>query len=171
MENLRLDIFVIPVIALGFVIGLYFYFLKRVPERRIYKQYILTIAILAFVFNFIWEVAQGPLYKGYEYDWQHISFCALASVADMLMVLILLFLFGLIYNNVFWTKNFTTFRVVILMLAGGVGAIIAEVWHSSRGDWAYTESMPLIPWVEVGISPVLQFTILPLIIFFAIKLA
>ena len=72
MENLRLDIFVIPVIALGLVIGLYFYFLKRVPERRIFKQYILTIAILAFVFNFIWKVAQGPLYKGYEYDWQHI---------------------------------------------------------------------------------------------------
>jgi flagellar biosynthesis protein FlhB len=108
MENLRPDIFVIPVIALGLVIGLFFYFLKRVTERRIYKQYILKIAILAFVLNFIWEVAQGPLYKGYEYDWQHISFCALASVADMLMVLILLFLFGLIYNNVL-DQTFQTF--------------------------------------------------------------
>lgn len=129
----------------------------------------MTIAILTFVFNLIWEVAQGPLYKGYEHDWQHISICALASVADMLMVLILLFLFGLIYNNVFWTKNFTTFRVVILMLAGGVGAIIAEVWHTSRGDWAYAERMPLIPWVEVGVSPALQFTILPLLIFIIIS--
>lgn len=49
----------------------------------------IRIALLAFVLNLIWELAHGPLYEGYVYDFQHISFCTLASVADMLMALLL----------------------------------------------------------------------------------
>jgi hypothetical protein len=43
-----------------------------------------------------------------------------------------------------------------------MGAIAAEMWHTSRGDWSYADAMPLLPLVDVGLSPVLQFAILPL---------
>ena len=165
MSDLSLNMFVVPMIALILVITLYLYFLKQVADRHNYKYFVITVAITAFILNFIWEVAQGPLYEGYQYDWKHISICALASVADMLMVLILLFGFGLIYKNVFWIRRLSTKRALILVLIGSIGAILAETWHTGRSDWTYAEPMPLLPWVEVGIAPVLQFAILPLTIF------
>ncbi len=166
MDNLGYGIFIVPAIALTLVIVSYIYFHKRVADRQHFKYFVVTVAITAFLLNFIWELAQGPLYKGYQYDLSHISFCALASVADMFMVFVLLFGFGLLYKNAYWVNHMTLGRALLLMLAGGTGAILAEIRHTARSSWTYAESMPLLPWVEVGLSPVLQFTILPLLIFF-----
>ena len=165
METLSLDIFVVPTVALTLVILLYLYFAKQVRNKKNYRNYIIGIAVIAFSFNFIWEVAQGWLYEGFEYDWQHISFCALASIADMLMVLILLFSFGLIYKNVYWINSMDLNKVLLLVFVGFSGSILAEVFHTIRGDWSYTDSMPLLPVMEVGVSPVLQFMILPWLIY------
>ncbi len=163
--DLSFGIFVVPVITLTLIITLYIHFFRKVADKRKYRYFIVYTAIVAFIINFVWEVAQGPLYENFQYDFEHVSFCALASIADMLMVLVLLFLFGLIYKNVYWISRLKFTRIIILILVGFLGAILAEWWHTWRGDWAYAESMPLIPWVEVGLTPVLQFTLLPLIIF------
>lgn len=165
MEELGLGIFIVPTIALALVISGYVYFSKRVRNRGEYRRFMIAVAIVSYTLNFVWEVAQGPLYKGFEYDLEHISFCALASVADMLMVFILLFAFALIYKEVYWMRSWTWNRTVSLMLVGFLGAILAEVWHTARGDWAYADTMPIFPVVGVGISPVLQFTVLPWLIF------
>ncbi len=37
---------------------------------------------------------------------EHIAFCALASVADVLMVLLLYFGLALLYKNPFWVQDF-----------------------------------------------------------------
>lgn len=159
----------VPIIALTLIITLYLYFLKREMEKRNFKQFVFTTVVVAFILNFGWEVAHGPLFEGFQYDLKHISFCALASVADMFMVLILLFAFGIIYNNIFWISPLKFIRILLLILVGCIGAILAEIWHTWRGDWSYADTMPLIPIVEVGLSPVLQFTILPLAVFVLIK--
>lgn len=165
MNDLNPSIFIVPAIALSLVILLYVYFAKNVRDKRNYRHYILELAVGAFLMNFIWEMAQGPLYEGFEYDWKHISFCGLASIADMLMVLILLYGFGLVYKNVFWIQKMGTSKVLPLILFGTTGAILAELWHTTRGDWLYAETMPLLPMVDVGILPVLQFAILPWLLF------
>jgi hypothetical protein len=51
------------------------------------------------------------------------------------------------------------------MLIGSAGAVLAEIRHLSIGTWSYADAMPLIPVVHVGLSPVLQFTILPILIY------
>lgn len=167
MEALSPGIFVVPTIALALLILLYFNFARQVRDKEKYRNYITWIALIAFLLNFIWEVGQGPLYEGFKYDARHISFCALASIVDMLMVLILLFGFGLLYHNVFWIKRLTIIKVSSLVVVGTVGAIIAEIWHTARGDWDYAEAMPIVPYVEMGLLPILQFAVLPLIIFLA----
>ncbi len=165
MEALSLDIFIVPTLAMTLVVLMYFHFAKQVRHIGNYRNYIIGVGLVAFSLNFIWELAQGPLYESFKYDWEHVSFCALASVADMLMLLILLFGFGLIYRNVFWVIDLSSKPILVLVTAGTIGAILGEVWHTSRGDWAYAESMPMLPWVEVGISPILQFALLPSLIF------
>jgi hypothetical protein len=54
----------------------------------------------------------------------------------------------------------------MVMIVGGAGAILMERRHISSGNWAYGETMPIIPVADVGLSPVLQFTILPVIIYY-----
>jgi len=165
MESLNIGIFITPSIALILVILFYFYYLCNVENKYKFKYCFWKIALLGFLLNFAWELIQGFLYAGYVYDFQHISFCALASVADMFMVLLLYFGFSLIYRNIYWVQPLTLFNISLLVLAGGVGAIFAETKHLSAGHWAYAELMPLLPIVEVGLSPVLQFMILPIVIF------
>ena len=108
------------------------------------------ICLLAFGLNWIWEVAQGPLYAGFELNLEHISFCGLASIADMLMVILLWFGFALIYKDIYWIGQINGRRVFWLILAGGIGAILAEMRHTATGNWSYAQDMPIIPWVEVG---------------------
>lgn len=163
--QLNSNLFITPVIALVFVLWAYFHFRKKISSRQIYHRYLTVMGLLAFFLNWIWEVAQGPLYQGFLFDFEHISFCGLASVADMLMVFLLLFGFGLIYQNVFWIKKLSFSRILWLTLAGGIGAILAEMRHTSAGNWSYADAMPTLPWGEAGLLPILQFTLLPTFIF------
>lgn len=164
--DLSIGIFIVPSIALSVVLFLYFYFKGQVAYKKGYRRMLITIAAMAYILNLIWEIAQGPFYVGFEYDLNHVFFCALASVADLLMVLILFFAFAFIYKDVFWTKNMGMRRIGSLMLVGGTGAVIAEMWHTARGDWSYAEAMPMVPVAEVGLWPVLQFVLLPWLVFF-----
>lgn len=165
MNKLQPVIFLMPVIALILVVILYFILLKRVEDRAAFARFVFITTILAFVLNFAWEIIQLPFYKNNVYDVKHISFCALATLADIIMVILTYFSFALLYKNAFWIKGINIQRALLLILTGGIGAILAEMRHLSKADWAYSSSMPIIPLVNVGISPVLQFMLLPLIIY------
>lgn len=165
MNNLKVSTFLIPVIALILVVVFYSYFSKKASNKLVFRQFIFLATILAFLLNLAWELIQGPLYEGYTFDIQHITFCALASVADAIMVLLIYFGLALVFKNALWAQNITLPRILLVMLIGGVGAILAEVRHLSAGTWAYAESMPIIPFVDAGLSPVLQFTVLPVLIY------
>mgnify|MGYP003625179436 FL=1 len=68
MEELSLGIFVVPTIALTLVILGYLYFAKQVTDIGEYRRFVFAVAVTSFMLNFIWELAQGPLYEGFEYD-------------------------------------------------------------------------------------------------------
>jgi len=166
MNNFEPGIFIVPVIALIMVMILYFSLLKKTPRKLAFKRFTFIVILLSFLLNFAWELAQLPLYKDYSYDIQHIAFCALASLADVVMVLLLYLGFALLNKNPFWVQNIGFRQVFILMIIGGIGAIIAEMAHTSAGNWAYADSMPMLPIVNVGLSPVLQFMFLPVLIYY-----
>ena len=165
MTNLNFTLFIVPVITLSIVIALYIYFLKRTERKALYKKQIIAISVFAFILNLIWEVSQGFLFSDYVYDFQHISFCALASVADLIMVLLLYFVFSVVLKDPFWIRNLTPYKSLSLLFIGGSGAILGEWRHLSEGNWSYTESMPVLPIIEVGLTPLLQFIILPILIY------
>ena len=165
MRSLSLSITIIPAIAILLDTVLYVFLLRNTNQKKMFRQIVVTTVLFAFFFNVAWEMLQMPLFKGGVYDWQHILFCVLATVADVIMVLIIYFGFALTYKNVFWVKNLKTNRIILLLLTGGAGAVLAEVWQLSIGTWSYAGAMPLIPVVHVGLSPVLQFMILPILIY------
>ena len=165
MENLKPIIFLFPVIALILIIVLYRYLIKKATNRKVFNRFILITIIVAFVLNFLWELMQMPLYDRSSFVINHITFCALGSVADAIMVLLIYFGLAVIFKNPLWIYPLKWQRVVLVILIGGIGAILSEMRHLSLGNWAYSDSMPLIPILNVGISPVLQFMILPTLIY------
>ena len=165
MGDIQAIIFLVPVIALILTSVLYIHFRHTVTDKKIFTRYIFTTTAVAFLLNFVWEVMQIPLYNGSSFNTSHIAFCALGSLADVIMVVLLYLVFAIIYKNAFWIQNVKWQKIIILMLIGATGAILSEMRHLSLSSWAYADSMPIIPVVKVGISPVLQFTILPLLIY------
>ena len=166
MKNLSPVVFVIPFIALILVVAGYLILLKKETNKAPFKQLVLIIIILAFVLNFIWEMLQMPFYKGMENNLQSAAVCALAAIADALMVVLIYICFAFVFKKVFWVQQLTFFRISILSLAGGLGAVLAELRHTALGTWTYNKSMPLIPFINVGLIPVLQFMILPACIYY-----
>ena len=165
MENLKPVIFLFPVIALTLIIVLYTYLIKKATNTKVFNRFILIMTIVAFLLNFSWELMQMPLYDNSSFIINHITFCALGSVADAIMVLLIYFGLAVIFKNPLWIYPLKWQRVVLVILIGGIGAILSEMRHLSLGNWAYSDSMPLIPILNVGISPVLQFMILPTLIY------
>ena len=165
MDSLSIQLFYVPTIALILVIGFYFYYSNKEKDKKLFKSFFWAIAFYAYLFNLIWEVMQGFLYEGYIYDLKHISFCALASIADVFMVFLLYFGCSLIYGNIFWIRQLTFWKASLLIVIGGLGAVLSESKHLAAGNWMYVDSMPLIPIVDVGSAPVLQFMILPILIY------
>ena len=165
MQVLSLTIAIVPGFAITIDILLYFILLQKSNQKKIFRHYTIIIILIAFLFNVAWEILQIPLYKGGVYEWDHILFCVLASVADVIMVQLIYFGFAFIFKSAFWIKNLSTTRIIILALTGGIGAVVAETRHLSIGTWSYADIMPLVPLVKVGLSPVLQFMILPFVIY------
>ncbi len=165
MNSINPIIFLFPVIALILAVILYFHLLNKSIGRKAFRKFIFITTILAFLLNFSWEVAQIPFYKATSFAAGHVAFCALASLADAIMVLLLYLGLGFIFKNPIWIKDMKWQRIVILILIGATGAILSELRHVSLGTWAYADSMLIIPIVNVGITPVLQFMILPLLVY------
>ena len=166
LDKINPIIFITPVIALILVILMFIYLCRKVDNKGVFKRFSFIVLVLAFVLNFVWELGQMPLYKEASYNLQHIAFCALASFADAIMVFLIYFSFALIYKKPLWIQELTAGRFSILVFVGCLGAILAEMRHVSVGNWAYNKYMPIIPIVDVGFSPVFQFMMLPICIYY-----
>lgn len=166
MENLQPSTFLIPVFALVLVVLLYIFLFRIAQDKTAFKRLSFIILAFAFLLNLVWEMLQMPLYKELGWNMQSFLFCALASVADANMTLLLYYAFALFYKDPFYGANLTLATTLMLAVVGGLGAILAEMKYTAEGTWAYADSMPIVPIVNVGLSPVLQFMVLPVLTYY-----
>ncbi len=123
------------------------------------------ILLVGFLTNLVWENAQAFLYEGYEGFYQHFIMCLIATVVDAVAILALYLIFAGVLQDFYWVRHWNWKSILLIMLAGGLLAILFEKWALSRGEWSYTEAMPVVPFLQVGLSPLLQLTILPVLTF------
>jgi hypothetical protein len=137
----------------------------RAPHNSIWRQ-LLTLYVVAVTVNYLWELAQSPLYVGMErlsLVWWH---CLLASLGDGFLVLLIFAAGCLTLRSLYWFVR-PGAKEYALMLAVGLVIGVGVEWmalHFTR-QWSYTSRMPLLPTVKVGITPVVQMLVLPPIIF------
>ena len=117
--------------------------------------------------NYLWELAQAPLYVGLEsYNTTVLWHCFVASLGDGLMVLLIYMAGWMTLRRWDWIKEPGVAGYLVMLTAGLVLAVFVE-WFGARilGRWQYTEKMPIVPGIGVGLVPVAQMFFLPPLIF------
>ena len=135
---------------------------------RALRTYLGACAILLFV----WEVLQLPLYSIWSTGtFSEIAFAILHCTAGDLMIASLSLLIALlIFGNFAWPSE--RFVVVMVTTLGiGIGYTIYSEWMNTtvRKTWEYSKLMPTIPMLGTGLSPLMQWLIVPTIGFWAIE--
>ena len=125
-----------------------------------------ALFLVAVVMNYVWEIAQVPLYVGFESYanvWLH---CFIASLGDGILVWLIFVVGWITFRRFDWYahRNSRT-RAVVFLTGLSIGVGIEWVALNILGRWAYTVDMPLLPGLDVGLVPVLQMLLLPPVIF------
>lgn len=129
-----------------------------------------TLAVLfgiAVVTNYLWELTQAPLYVGLEsYDAAIFWHCFIASLGDGLMVLLIVAAGWLMLGQLDWFEHPGVSGYVIILAVGLVLGVLVE-WLGVHvlGRWQYTEKMPIVPLLKIGLVPIAQMLFLPPLIF------
>ena len=121
------------------------------------------IFVIGFLVNLVWENAQGFLYVGYRGFVEHFWACFVASVIDALVILLVYLVLALVYQELYWPRRNTSVRYVVVALLGGALAVGFELWALAVGEWSYTPLMPVVPGLGVGLSPLVQLMVLPVL--------
>lgn len=96
--------------------------------------------------------------------------CAKASVGDALITVFAFWVVAIIKNSRHWIMKPSLTTLGIFLIPGMVITIIFEALATGTlYRWQYAESMPTLPLLGTGLSPVLQWLILPLISVFIVK--
>lgn len=122
----------------------------------------------SFLLHLLWENLQAPLYEGYLSFRQHFWICLKASWGDFLFMLVIYVTLACLHRNPFWLADRTTYTQpatwVLALIIGVFLAMTFELWAVYIDHrWQYTEAMPLIPFVNIGLTPVLQMAVVPVL--------
>jgi hypothetical protein len=130
-------------------------------------KFYLILFLLGFAVNLIWEISQMQFFAGKPGDTflEGIYYCSLASVIDGITVILIYFIASRILSSV------NLYFYLLTALFGALSAILFENIAFYFNLWSYKESMPIVPFIEVGILPFSQLILLvPLSIFLANKI-
>lgn len=125
----------------------------------------------SFLLHLLWENLQAPLYAGFTSFTDHFWICFRATWGDLLLMLVIYIAVAIIHRNPFWVIHRAAYAHLatwtITSLIGVLLAVNFELWAVYVDHrWQYTEAMPLIPMLQVGLAPVSQMVILPLVTLF-----
>ena len=132
------------------------------PWLKMLRRYLFWSAGL----HLIWEIVQLPLFTLWRTGTaREITFAVLHCTAGDLMIAALALLVALLLvGEATWPQR-GSISVGVVMLGIGIGYTIYSEWVNTvvRQSWAYAPIMPTLPWFGTGISPLMQWLVVPLI--------
>ncbi|TAK95871.1 hypothetical protein EPO05_03165 [Patescibacteria group bacterium] len=122
------------------------------------------ILSIAFILNFLWEISQAWLYAPHFVGVAglvevHIR----ASLGDVILVSLILMLDSFVFRKVLAEERLGWKRMAMIMLAGFILGVAVEKYALATGRWSYNSLMPVMPFFKVGLAPVLQMVLVPVI--------
>lgn len=119
----------------------------------------------AVPFNYVWELAQSPLYRNQPPFPARAWHCFVASLGDGVILLFIWAAGAFAFRTHAWFVTPRAWRYSLMLGLGVFSAAVVEAFALSTGRWSYGSGMPR--WGQLGLIPVFQMLILPPLIFVA----
>jgi hypothetical protein len=131
---------------------------SRLPE--------LSVMLFGLLLNYPWEFIQAPLFEGMGSvaHWEGVKTCTRAALGDAVIMVFAYWGVALLTRGRDWIVA-PRWRETLLLVSIGVSVTVLierlalhDQWFSA---WRYSAAMPVIPGLDVGLVPVLQWVFLP----------
>jgi len=138
----------------------------RLPE--------LNVVVFALLLNFPWEFLQVPLFEQMPDapHWEAVKTCSQATLGDAAIMLAAYWAVAAVRGSRTWIAKPDTAGVALFAMLGVLTTAIIErlalagLWIDS---WTYSAAMPVVPGIGVGLSPLLQWVVLPPLVVWFVK--
>ena len=138
---------------------------------RRWGWFIAATVSASFILNEIWEMAQMSAYlETAGYPWKStLERCTRAALGDVIIVSGIYLTGALVAGALRWGLRGRSSMFATTALVGLTYAVVVENLGLAAGRWSYTERMPVVPVLGVGLWPLLQMTLLPPLVFLLAK--
>lgn len=126
-----------------------------------------NVLVFAILLNSPWEFLQAPFFKDMPglAHWAGIQRCTMATAGDGLLTLVAFWSTAVVARTRAWILRPTRRHVLIFIGVGLTISIVIERFATSMnwppGGWSYADTMPVLPVLDIGLTPFLQWIILP----------
>ncbi len=130
-----------------------------------------NLVFFSFLLNFTWEVLQTPFFddRGEEFTtilWYRIH----CTLGDILITLGCFWLVSIIFRSRAWFLSLTRNKILLFIGLGVIYTVFSEIRNVRIiQSWGYSELMPVMPFIGVGLVPVLQWIVVPLLLILILK--
>ena len=124
------------------------------------RRYLLVTAVL----HFMWEIAHMPLYTLWETGTRNeIAFAAVhCTGGDVLIALAAIVGALVFFGHRGWPNQSFASVFATTVIIGIVYTAFSEWLNIEvRASWEYSELMPVVPIIGMGLSPLLQWLVVP----------
>lgn len=138
---------------------------KKVRKLAVVPE--LNFFIFAALLNFPWEFIQVPLYAEMADagHWDAIRLCTRATLGDATILLVAYWIAAVVARDRWWFVDWRWLELAAFLAAGLAITLMLEhlATVSTRPGWGwrYSELMPVVPVIGIGLSPLAQWLLLP----------
>jgi len=133
------------------------------PSWQRLSQFFAVVVLASLVVNEIWEMAQMSAYiDTARHSWSStLTLCTRATVGDVGIVVGIYAMGVLATGDPSWGLHARWNMYATTAVLGLAYATLVEHAALAAGRWSYSEQMPLVPWLNAGLWPLLQMMLLP----------
>jgi len=136
--------------------------MKRQSLPQELRRFLTSMLVSSFVLNWLWEMVQMPAYREVaSRPWRETaSLCTRASIGDVGITLLIYAIGALATRTLSWGLRPAWNVYSAAALLGAMHGFWIERAAIASGGWTYTQTMPVVPILKVGLWPLLQLTVL-----------
>ncbi|MCR9193855.1 MAG: hypothetical protein NXH88_03930 [Hyphomonas sp.] len=141
-----------------------------VPSRRdrsLWAVPEVTVAFLSFCLHYVWEFLQVPTYAGMAdlNHWDGIKICTSATIGDVGFALTAFWITALAARSRRWIAHPKLWQIGLFLGVGIALTVGFEYYYTEVSlRWTYSELMPRVPPFGTGLSPLIQWIVVPLLV-------
>ena len=132
-----------------------------------------NVVLFAVLLNLPWEFLQVPLFAhlASAKHWEAVKGCTVAALGDAVIALVAYGFVAVIAGRR-WIIAPSRTQLALFVATGLIGAALIE-WLALHGrwiaSWNYSPLMPTVPGIGIGIAPLLQWLVLPLLVVWFVR--